>query len=81
MTTMITTVPFSPELATELAEREAALEATRSARIAGAQALLRQTSTPMVEREVTVLVPYTTFEGKTKHLRVKRMRTLPIILR
>jgi len=78
---MVTTVPFSTELAIELAEREAALEAGRSQRIAGAQALMQQCSTPTVVRDVQVLVPHTTFEGTTGYHRVIRTRRLPITLR
>ena len=37
----VTTVPFSPELATELAQREAFLERTRTERIDRAQRLIR----------------------------------------
>ena len=66
----MTITPFSPELATELAQREAFFEATRQQRVANAQSLIASCFPPTELRLVDVLVPYTTFEGDIRYRKV-----------
>ena len=70
-----TTVPFSAELAAELAERERWHNETRPQRIAQAQALIKECTPSVVERQVRVLVPYITFEGQQRWRKVPTVRT------
>ena len=70
----ITTVPFSPELATELAQREAFLERTRQERIDRAQRLIRSAFPVTVLKTVFVLYPYRTFEGTIEYRKVPELR-------
>ena len=74
----ISTVPFSTELAVELAQREQFLERTRQQRLASAQALIRS-AFPLTElRTIGVLYPYTTFEVKTRYRKVMETREVPV---
>ena len=76
----MTSVPFSQDLAIELAQREAFLERTRSARVGAAQALIRQAMPPVVERTVAVMEPFVDMEGRRHFRKVMRTRVLPIRL-
>ena len=75
---MITTTPIAVDTATELAQREQFLERTRSARIAGAQALLQQCAKPTVRRQVNVLMPYIRLDGSRGFYKCPRTRQLLI---
>lgn len=75
---MFSSIPFDPALATQLAERELALERTRSERVATAQRLITALP-PMVERTVRVLEPYVTLEGERRFRPVHRLRLLPVV--
>ena len=74
----MTTIPFDPALAQELAERESFLERTRTERVRKAQALIRSCLPPTEERLVSVLVPYQTLEGQTRYRKVPEWRILPV---
>ena len=77
---MITTTPIAVDTATELAQREQFLERTRSARIAGAQALLQQCAKPTVQREVLVLQPYIRMDGSRGFYKCRRIRKMRVRL-
>ena len=77
---MITTTPIAVDTATELAEREQLLESTRSARIAGAQALLQQCAKPTVQRTVMVLKPYFRLDGSRGFYKCRRIRKMRVRL-
>ena len=68
-------VPFSVDLAVELAQREQFFNDTRSQRCTSAQSLLLQCSPRAVTRDVIVLTPYTTLEGLTRYRKVTEHRT------
>ena len=72
----MTILPFSPELATELAQREQFLETTRQERVRRAQALIRSAFPVRVLRTVNVLYPYTTFEGTVRYRKVPEYREI-----
>lgn len=74
----MTTIPFSPSLAQELAEREAFLQRTSAERRRKAQALIQSCFPPTELRLVSVLVPYQTLEGHTRYRKVPEWRTLPV---
>ena len=74
----MTILPFSPELATELAQREQFLERTRQERVSRAQALIRSAFPVRELRPISVLYPYITFEGETRYRKVREMRELPV---
>ena len=74
----VTTVPFSPELANELAEREAWHERTRQERIDRAQSLIRSAYPVTVLRTMNVLYPYTTFEGTIAYRKVPELREVRV---
>ena len=66
---MFSTIPFDPALSAELAQRELALERTRSDRVARAQRLL--TAEP---RTVFILKPFVDLEGHQRFYKVPRIR-------
>lgn len=74
----MTIIPFSPELAAELAQREQFMERTRQERVSRAQALIRSAFPVKELRPISVLYPYTTLEGQTRYRKVREMRELPV---
>ena len=66
---MFSTIPFDPALSAELAERELALEHTRSDRVARARRLLNAEP-----RTVFVLQSFTDLEGNRRFWKVPRTR-------
>ena len=66
---------FATNISTELAERELTLEATRSERLLGARALIKDAYLSVVERKVRVFEEYLTFEGQRRYRPVWRSRT------
>ena len=71
----MTTTQSLTELSTALAEQELALEATRSERMLGSSSVIKNADLAFVERQVRVLEPYYTFEGKRRYRPVWRTRT------
>ena len=63
------------EQSTELAERELALEATRSERLLGARSLIKDAFLSVVEREVRVFEEYHDLDGRRRYRPVWRTRT------
>ena len=74
----MTFIPFDPELALELAQREAFLERTRQQRIDRAQSLIRSAWPVTVLRTMNVLYPYTTFEGTIAYRKVPELREVRV---
>ena len=63
------------DLSTELAERELALEATRSEHLLGARSLIKDAFLSVVEREVRVFEEYHDLDGRRRYRPVWRTRT------
>ena len=75
---MTTSVPFSPELANELAQRERFLQETRDRRVGSCMEVLRSATPPSVLTQVYVLYPYSSFEGRTRYRKVLEWRDIPV---
>lgn len=70
----MTTVPFSASLQAELAQREQWHNATRIKRCENAMSIIRLASPLTVLKDVWVLYPYKSFEGRTHYRKVRECR-------
>lgn len=74
----MTTIPFSPTLAAELAERERWHNESRAQRLAAARVLLVSAQPPMELRRYFRLVPYQTLEGARRWRKVAHWGQFPV---
>ena len=74
----MTTVPFSASLQAELAQREQWHNESRIQRCENAQAIIRLANPLTVQKDVWVLYPVTSFEGRTTYRKVRECRDVLI---
>ncbi len=74
----MTTVPFSASLQAELAQREAWHNASRIQRCENAMSIIRKASPLTVLKDVWVLYPVTSFEGRTTYRKVRECRDVQL---
>ena len=74
----MTTVPFSASLQAELAQREQWHNESRIQRCENARAIIRLANPLTVQKDVWVLYPVTSFEGRTTYRKVRECRDVLI---